>query len=618
MELADKLKLLPDKPGVYLMKDTAGKIIYVGKAASLKNRVRSYFQSPAGMLPKVRAMVGHIADFDVILTDSEVEALILENNLIKEYQPKYNINLRDDKTYPYIKVTMDEEYPRVLMTRTVKKDGARYFGPYPDAGAVKATLKLLRQIFPCRTCKTKVVDRNRRPCLNAHIKQCLAPCSGKVSQAEYNRMISGINLFLEGRQGDLARRLTEEMEQAAADLEFERAARLRDQVQALERVAARQKIVSAAGVDRDVVGVYRGEEESCAQVFFVRQGKVVGQRRYLLQEGVGDVSDGEILAAFLKQHYSQADYIPREVLLPGETEEAALIEKWLTSRRGRAVQLKVPQRGDNRRLVELVVRNAQQVVEERQAARNESRRGRQEALAELQRVFGLPRLPIRIECFDISHTGGTEAVGSMVVFEDGRPLKEDYRRFRLKGIAGPDDFASMAQVIERRFRRGLRERADTAGNGQEKGRFSRFPDLVLVDGGKGQLSAAREVMRELGVAEIPAFGLAKEFEYLFAENRSEPIILPRRSPALRLLQQIRDEAHRFAITYHRSLRGKASLESALDGIAGLGPKRRALLLKHFGSVRRLREAGLDEIAAIPGISRQLAAAVLEHLGKNGD
>lgn len=624
MELAEKLKLLPDKPGVYLMKDPSGKVIYVGKAISLKNRVRSYFQSPAGMSPKVRAMVSHIADLDYILTDSEVEALILESSLIKENRPKYNIDLRDDKSYPFIKVTLDEEFPRVLMTRNLKKDGARYFGPYTSSGSVKETLKLLKQLFPFRSCQKKTVDRKHRPCLNAHIHQCLAPCSGNISQGEYIQMISSIVLFLEGRQTDLIRRLAGEMEQAAENLEFERAARLRDQVQALENVVEKQKIASVTGVDRDIIGVHRGEDETCAQVFFVRQGRVVGRQHFLLQEGAEDETDGDVLAAFLKQYYSLADYIPREIFLPADVHEAGTIGEWLTGRRGGKVRLKAPKRGDGRQLVELVVKNARRVVEERRAARDENRQEGLEALEELKHALGLTGTPYRIECYDISNTGGAESVGSMVVFEGGRPYKPAYRKFKIKGVAGPDDFASMAEVIGRRFRRGLeeRERLDALDEGwgrfpveavHDNARFASFPDLVIVDGGKGQLGAAREAMRELGVADIPAYGLAKEFEHLFTENLPDPIILPRRSKALRLLQQIRDEAHRFAITYHRNLRGKASLTSVLDGVSGLGPKRKALLLKHFGSVRRLREASLDEVAAVPGFSRRLAEVVLGQL-----
>lgn len=604
--IQEKLKLLPAKPGVYLMRDAAGEIIYVGKAASLKNRVRSYFNSDHGDAPKVQAMVSHIADLEWIITDSEVEALILECNLIKKYRPKYNVRLVDDKHYPYLKVTLQEEYPRIVVTRSIKKDGARYFGPYTRSGAMHETLKLLRKLFPLRTCTNKTMERQVRPCLNYHIKRCLAPCTGQVTKEKYDQLIQQVILFLEGKQEDLVKSLEQQMYEAAENLQFERAAELRDQIQAIHQVMAKQKVLSPDLVDQDVIAMARGQGESCVEIFYIREGRLNG-RDHFLMEGTDEMSRSQIITAFVKQYYSTAPEIPQEILLQEEIEEREVIEQWLAAKKGKKVYLKVPKKGEKLKLVEMVAKNALMSLEEEELTRNKKTMMTKEAVLELQRELGLKAPPFRMECYDISNTQGTDAVGSMVVFENGEPKTSDYRRFQIKTVQGPNDFASIQEVLTRRFQRALV---------QEDPKFSKLPDLIIIDGGKGQLSAAREVMRQLGVDHIPTFGLAKEEELLFREGDPEPIVLPRNSPALYLVQRIRDEAHRFAITYHRQLRNKRAYRSILDEIPGIGPKRKKALLKAFGSLQKIREATLEELAQVEGMNYAAAEAVLEYLGKN--
>lgn len=612
MELAEKLKLLPDSPGVYIMKNRAGDVIYVGKAVSLRNRVRSYFQSSRNHSPKVISMVSQIADFDFILTDSEVEALILECNLIKKYHPRYNVRLMDDKTYPYLKVTLDEKYPRLFMTRKVIRDGGRYFGPYTDVGAVRETLDLLKRIFPLRTCKQRSVDKQNRPCLNYHIRRCLAPCSGKVEPENYAEMVKSICLFLEGRQEDLVKTLTAEMAKASGNLEFEKAAALRDQIKALEKVAEKQKIVSPDMTDHDVVAMAREGEIACVVVFFVRSGKLMGREHFILEE-TGGMDDGEILTSFVEQFYLQAQYIPHDILLPLVMDEAGVLIEWLQRKRGGKVSVKVPRRGEKAQLLQMAVKNAAEELALHRAREDQAKARLAGALLGLKDYLELPAIPSRIECYDISNIQGTESVGSMVVFIDGKPRNDQYRRFKIKTVEGPNDFASMQEVIKRRFERALKEIEGIEAGKLEKTRakFAEIPSLVIIDGGKGQLNAAREVMRELGFDPIPTFGLAKEHEYLFGEGSPDPIILPRNSESLYLIQRIRDEAHRFAVTYHRNLRGKRSLKSILDDIPGVGPKRRKALVEHFRSMARLRSATIDELAAVPDIPRNIAEAVYE-------
>ena len=586
----EKLALLPDKPGVYLMKDDKGRIIYVGKAINLKNRVRSYFQSSRNHSGKVLALVAHIVDLEYIITASEIEALILECNLIKKHRPKYNISLKDDKTYPYIKVTY-EDFPRVYATRKVLKDGARYFGPYTNAGAVHETLRLLKTLFPLRSCRKLAA---KRPCLEHHIKRCLAPCAGKVEQETYSEMIKAVTLFLEGRSDAVAKNLKRLMVEAAEELEFEQAARLRDQLTAVEKIMEKQNIVTGSG-DQDAIGLARSAAGICAQVFFIRSGKMVGRDHFILLGGE-DETDQNILEAFIKQYYSQAAFIPREILLPLELAEQQLLADWLSSSKGGRVQVETPKRGTKKDLVNMAAGNAAIVLEE-QAVRLEADVDKTAgAAAELGQYLGLSAVPQRIECFDISHIQGSETVASMVVFEDGQPNKNEYRRYKLKTVEGkPDDFKSMQEVVGRRYRDAL-----------EKGPI---PDLIIIDGGKGQLNAALTLIRAAGLTEVTVVGLAKEFEHIFREGISEPLILPRHSQSLYLVQRIRDEAHRFAITYHRKLRSKRNLVSVLDHISGIGAKRRKALWDHFGSLAKIKAAEVEALAKVEGMTLPAAEAV---------
>ena len=591
--VAEKLKLLPDSPGVYIMKDDHGKIIYVGKAIVLKNRVRQYFQSSRNHTPKVRAMVSHIADFETIMTANEVESLILEANLIKKHRPRYNIRLKDDKSYPYVKVTVQEDFPCVFITRRVLRDGARYFGPYTNVTALRDSLKLLRRLFPLRTCRTMP----ERPCLEYHIKRCLAPCVGKVEAEDYRAMIRAVLLFLEGRTDDVERELEQRMNAAAEAYHFETAARLRDQLSAVRTAAERQNIVTGAG-DQDAVGMARSAAGVCVQIFFIRGGKMIGREHFLLR-GSEEESDADILRAFLEQYYNQATFVPREVLLPCAIDAAAqaTIEAWLAARKGGGkVALLTPQRGTKHDIVQMATGNAAKFLADEETRRSLLDEQTLGAVEELGRYLGLKHPPRRMECFDISHNQGQETVASMVVFEDGAPKKSDYRRFKIRSTEGkPDDFLSMREVTMRRY----------VGLPEEE-----LPDLIIIDGGKGQLSSALEIIRHAaGHKDVPVVGLAKQFELVFTEGNSEPVELPRRSQALYLIQRIRDEAHRFAITFHRKLRGKRNLVSVLDHIVGIGPKRRQSLRTHFGSLEKIKEATVEELAAAPGMNRTSAEAV---------
>ncbi len=588
-ELEEKLQHLPDRPGVYLMKDTQDRIIYVGKAVVLKNRVRSYFQSSRNHSPKVKALVAKITDLEYIVTNSEIEALILECNLIKKHRPKYNISLRDDKTYPYIKVTTNEAFPRVVVTRKVLKDGARYFGPYTNAGAVHDTIHLLKTLFPLRTCRQ--MDA-KRPCLQYHIKRCLAPCTQQVDSKVYDEMIKAVCLFLEGRSDIVAKNLRNQMKEAVEDLEFERAAQLRDQLAAVEKITEKQNIVTGSG-DQDVIGLARSSAGTCVQVFFVRSGKMVG-REHFLMTGSEEEEDTAVLSAFLKQYYSQAAFIPREVLLPLAVEEPELLSSWLSDMKQGKVVLEVPKRGTKKDLVAMAVGNANTVLQEQAEKIRKDEHAAESAMQELSVKLGLPRPAYRIECFDISHIQGSETVASMVVFENGLPKKNDYRRYKIKSAEGkPDDFLSMQEVVLRRYRQAAEP----------------LPDLIVIDGGKGQLNSALEVIRGVGLDDIPVVGLAKEFEHIFCPGDSQPLILPNQSQALFLIQRIRDEAHRFAITYHRKLRSKRNLVSVLDHIPGIGEKRRKALWQHFGSLDKMKQAEVEELAAVPGMNMTAAQAV---------
>ena len=632
--LEEQLKLLPDRPGCYVYKDASGRIIYVGKARNLKNRVRQYFQSSRNLTAKVLAMVSQIATIEHIVTDTEVEALILESNLIKKHKPKYNIRLRDDKQYPYLRLTLGEQWPRLVVSRTMRKDGSRYFGPYTTTQPMWDTMKLARRLFPLRTCNDP--SKYPRGCLQYHIGRCLAPCLPDFDRhEEYAQAVKNLADFLEGRTEEVIQRLRTRMEEAAENLEFERAAELRDQIAAIEKVTEKQKIVSQDMADLDAIAYARSYDEACVQVFFIRQGKLIGRDQFIMT-GADEMTGAEIISAFVQQHYNQTTFIPKEILVSEVPEDREVLEEWLTSKRGNKVILRRPMRGEKRELVEMVAKNAQEGIVERAKAREQELAATEGAMEELQQALGLPKLPYRIECYDISHTQGSEVVASMVVFEGGKPKKEDYRRFKMR-VDQNNDFENMAEVITRRFRRGLAERAAQmdgrvkeleaglmvaeelkpyveAGDVEAGGKFAVFPDLVIIDGGKGQLAYAREAMRALGVDHIPTFGLAKEEELLCEEGREEWIRLPRGSQGLFLLQRVRDEAHRFAITYHRKLHRKAATHSRLDDVPGIGPKRKKALLKAFGSLKRIREATVEELAAVPGMNREVAERVLEYLG----
>lgn len=590
--IKNALAVLPEKPGVYLMHDAEGKVIYVGKAVVLKNRVRSYFRNLASHSPKVKAMVAKIAEIETIVTSSEVEALILECNLIKKYRPRYNISLKDDKTYPYLKVTMQEDFPRLHMTRRLSKDGAKYYGPYADAGAMYATMKLLKTMFPLRSCRKMNPDR---PCLNYHIKRCLAPCAGYVSKDEYGKMIKSVCMVLDGRTTELERDLKQRMQAAAEDYAFEEAARLRDQLQAVERLNESQKAVTNNGGDMDVLGFAQDMTGICLQIFFVRKGKLIGRDNFFLQDG-GD-EQREVLTAFLKQYYNEATFVPREIVLPQlpEAEEQQLIEAWLTQKAERRVELFVPQRGVKRELLQLANDNALKLLQERLRKGSLSLKNDEQAAEELQQALGLEHSLERMDCFDISHTQGSETVASMVVFRKGSISKKDYRKYKIVSAEGkPDDFKSMQEVVYRRYKD-----------------YEDLPNLVVIDGGKGQLSSALEVIRGLGLADLPVVGLAKREEEIFLPHRSTSILLDRDSAALHLIQRIRDEAHRFAITFHRKLRGKRNLVSVLDHVEGIGPRRRQALWQAFKTLDAMKAASVEELAAVEGMNHAAAQNLYE-------
>lgn len=639
--LRTKLELLPNKPGVYLFKDAAGEVIYVGKAVSLRNRVRSYFRAPRNLATKVLNMMSQVADLEYILTDSEVEALILECNLIKEHRPRFNVRLRDDKNYPYLRITVGEPWPRVVVARGFKNDGSRYFGPFAQVGSIQETIRTLRQVFPFRTCSDARFRQHRsRPCLHYFIKRCPGPCAGLTTPQACREAIEQLIMFLEGRGGQVLERLRREMKEAAAKLEFERAATLRDRLRMLEAVVEKQKVVLTRLGDEDFVALARlqagiggdgadvgakggdAPEDACAHVFFVREGKLVGREAFLLTQTAA-VPDREVMSAFLKQFYGLARDIPPVVNVPFEVDDQEAISDWLTSQRGARVSLRVPRRGERRQLLDLAQRNAKSFLKEEVSRRSQVASRDLDALAELQRVLALPRLPHRIECYDISNTQGRFAVGSMAVFEGGWPAKGEYRSFRIKGVGGPDDFAMIREVLARRLRRYL-EAADHRGAGKngrgrdgQGGGFGRLPDLIIIDGGRGQLSAAASVMDSLGLGSIPLYALAKENEWLFGRHQADPVILPRDSKALKLVQHIRDEAHRFAIGHHRRTRSRSMLRSILDEIPGVGPKRRKTLLEHFPSLDALRNASVDEVASLPGMNRAVAEEILHTLAQQG-
>ena len=607
-DLQATLKKLPDRPGVYLMRDGRGDVVYVGKAQSLRNRVRSYWQKASGPLEghRVRAVIDRIADVEYTITDSVSEALLLEANLIKRYRPRFNVRLKDDKSYPYIKVTLADDFPRVERTRKLVQDGSRYFGPYASASSVDESMNLVRRLFPFRTCTIEIKEGERalaRPCLLYHIKRCQGPCIEAVSKADYGSQIEQIQLFLEGRQENVVRALSTEMAAASERTDYEAAAALRDKIRAIERTMESQKMAAFRRTELDLIGLARQDNQAAIQLFAIRGGKAVGRDVFLL-DAAREASDDEVLSSFVEQYYARATSIPPQVLVPRSLGEAGVLESYLAERRGGPVRILVPQRGEKRELMALAARNAGETLAREQARWLADQGKTLGALEELAEALGLPGPPLRIECYDISNFQGAESVGSMVVFEEGKPRTGEYRRFRIKTVVGANDFASHQEVLRRRFRRA---RNGEEGNAEEL-RWA-MPDLVIIDGGKGQVAAAKEVLDELGLHDLPVFGLAKEREELFAPGSSVPIVLPPTSAALYMVQRLRDEAHRFAITYHRDLRAKRAVRSAFDDLPGVGPKRRRALLRVFGSARRVREAPVEQIAAVPGIGPSLAAKI---------
>ncbi|MCH8279323.1 MAG: excinuclease ABC subunit UvrC [Chloroflexi bacterium] len=606
-----RLRIAPDKPGVYIMKDVRGNVLYVGKASVLSNRLRTYFGSPSSLPRKIQRMLSHLDDFECIVTDSEAEALILENTLIKRHKPRYNARLKDDKTYPYLKIDLSEEFPRVYITRRVANDGARYFGPFATAGSVRQTMDLVKRLFPYRSCTKAITGKDPRPCLEFFINRCVAPCTGHATKEDYAKVIQQLILFMEGDTEAVTQDLQQNMEKAAESLEFERAAVLRDRMRSVQRVAEEQRIkVDANPIsDMDVIALAHGENETWVEVFFIRHNKLIG-RDHFFMEGTQDDTPGLVLGQFIKQFYQSASAIPPRILLQHPLEEEELIREWLQDLRGGAVRLVLPQRGQHKKLIDMVAANATQGLAHHRVKWLDNVNVIQAAMAELQEELSLPTDLRRMECYDISHIQGTNTVGSMVVFEDGKPKPSQYRRFKVKSVEGVDDYESIREVLRRRFKRMAGVRAKQQANGGEAQQaddsWGVFPDLVLIDGGKGQLSAALEVFLELGLDNVPLASLAKENEWLYVPHTPEPIVLSRTSQALYLVQRIRDEAHRFAITYHRNLRSKSSLRSPLDLVTGIGPKRKRMLIRRFGSVNGIKQASVDEIASVPGITRSLA------------
>jgi len=624
LEVSDHLKgvlnTLPNKPGCYLMKDNSAQVIYVGKAVNLRSRVRSYFHTSTQQDQKTAQLVRRIVDIEWIVVGSELEALILEMNLIKKHRPHYNVRLKDDKRYPYIKLHWADPFPRVTVTRYVEQDGSQYYGPYTGVWAVHQTLDVLRRIFPYLTCDREITGEDDRACLYYDIKLCIAPCIGVVNQETYRQMIADLGSFLEGRTAPILSRLHLEMEQAADDLDYEKAAVVRDRIHAIENVVERQKIIFASDyADSDVLAMARSDGEACVQVFFIRGGKLIG-RDYFLLEGAQDTPDANVMAEFIKQFYDQAQSVPQRVLLPNEVEEIQIINQWLNQKRGDGlVEMLVPLEGQQQELIHMAAENAAETLQSLQSQWQQDSHRQEQALREIQEAIGLEKIPSRIECYDISNTQGTAAVGSMVVFEQGVPKKQHYRRFNIRSVSGPDDFASMEEVLNRRFNRWKsihdpeQDQANVPGKKVDPA-FALLPDLLIVDGGKGQLGRAVKVLEKYGLEEkVPVTGLAKQNEELFLPHRPEPVIVPRQSQGLYLVQRIRDEAHRFAITAHRQRRDKEGIASRLDSVPGIGPARRKALLNHFGSLEKIREASVEEVSAVQGISEDLAISIKANL-----
>ena len=605
-----RLRAVPDGPGVYLFRDHRAQVIYVGKALRLRDRLRSYFTPGYGETARVAELVRKVYDFEFVTTANEVEALVLECNLIKNYRPRFNIRLKDDKNYLYLKLPITEEFPRVHYSRRVQKDGAQYFGPYTSAQSLRGTVKSIRQLLPFRTCSDEIFKQGK-VCLDFHIKRCPGPCERRISSEDYKARIHEVALFMEGRSDVLVHELKDRMESSAGRLDFENAARYRDQLQSIEKIADRQRVLTRGRDDEDLIAYARSGEQVFVEVAYVRQGKMIGHDGHAL-DGAGEAAESELLRGFMLQYYASATHIPRVVIVPGAVEEPDLLTGWLTERRGGPVTIEVPQRGRKRALVTQLGETAKQELEQLRIQADYDRSRTEPMLAALAEALGLEAPPKRIECYDISNIQGDSAVGAMVVFEDGRPRNDHYRHFKIKFVPGPNDFAMLQEVLRRRLERlesaQRREDADVVGDRS----FTSRPDLILIDGGKGQLSAALEVLESAGYADIPTFALAKEHEEIFAPGRSEPIVQERNSPGMFLVQRIRDEAHRFAITHHRKVRARKALTSPLDSVEGIGPARKRALLRHFGSVQAIRDAAVEDIVAL-GVPERLAKRLKETL-----
>ncbi len=605
--IKEQLKQLPQSPGVYIFKDLTGKIIYVGKASSLENRVKSYFYNQAQHTSKTRRLVKNIADLEFYVTNTEEEAIILEYNLVQRHQPFYNVRLKDGKTFPYLKISLNEEWPRVFLTRQVQEDGGRYFGPFSSAKSLRQTIKALRGIFPFRSCTTPITGTKQRPCLNYHIHLCPGPCIGAISRHEYLEIIKQVILFLEGKQEQVVRRLEAKMQKASEALDFEKAGNYRDQIQSIKRIIENQSLTAKVQGEQDVVAFVTERDRAFVQVYFIRSSKLIGRESFTLQ-GVDSEEPEQIMTGFIKQFYGSASYIPPLLLLQHKVEDKTIIEEWLKGKRGSSVKIQVPYRGNKKQLVDIVARNANQGLQQMKIKRLISSTDINKGLSEIKKELGLPRKPARMECYDISDIQGKVAVGSMVVFEKGRPKSSDYRRFRIQTVAGADDYAMLKEVLRRRFRRFSNNDDSQPGKNWDK-----VPDLMLIDGGKGQLNSVLEVMKETGTESIPVASIAKQNEEIFLPRRAKPIVLPANSHGLQMLQRLRDEAHRFAITYHKNLRNRQAIKSSLDNITGIGPKRKRDLMRHFGSVRAIREASVDELTGVPGITSLLAQQIKELL-----
>jgi excinuclease ABC subunit C len=600
--ITEQLRQLPTSPGVYLMRDAECNILYVGKAANLRHRVGSYFGASQKLSPKLQRMIARVSDFDFFVTSSDQEALILELNLIKRHRPRYNVRLKDDKTFPYLKIDTREDWPRVHITRRLEEDGGRYFGPFASAKSVRQTLKIIKGIFPFRSCSKAITGIDPRPCLEYHIRHCLAPCIGAVSKSEYDEVIKQVILFLEGKQEKVVQELETKMEAAAEALDFEKAALIRDQIQALNRVVEGQRIATKVRGEQDVIAFAQDKDQAYVQVFFIRSSKLIGRESFVLQ-GTRSEETSQIMTSFIKQFYDSTPYIPPLLLLQYPAEDTLVIESWLQSKKGSKVNIQVPCRGNKKQLVKIVAENAQQGLEQLKIKQLTTPGSVTTALSEIEGELHLPRLPLRMEGYDISNIQGKAAVGSMVVFDQGKPKPSHYRRFQIKTVSGADDYAMLHEVLKRRFKRSS-DAQDT---------WAILPDLVLIDGGKGQLNAALSAMSQAGVGFVPTASLAKENEEIFIPLSSQPVILPRSSQGLQLLQRLRDEAHRFALSYHQKIHKRETFASSLDNIPGIGPKRKRALIKQFGSVRAIRDASIEELAAISGMSQILAKKIKEHL-----